>query len=523
MPSPSTPLQNRRRPAAIAIGPQTSTRSISVVPATDAVFALSGDVTLSAGDLEIGAVELKNATTDDRAKIAVPATIAAGDIVVGVHDPALNVAQWLGSTAPSVGQKAKTASLPVTLASDEDAVSVDGQGTAGTPVGGVVSVQGVAGGQPIPVSGIASNPSVGTDNAAKPSSDTLIGGSDGTNLQAARVKDLDTGVGDDYNLGVSLRLPALGGSVAGGTVTDPLRTDPTGTTAQPITATSLPLPTGAATSANQTTLGNQTTKINDGTTTAVVKAASTAAVATDPALVVAVSPNNTVLISAASLPLPAGAATEVTLAAIKNTDGVKKITDALPTGDNRIGRIKITDDTNVMGVDAQNHAYVAGKSAVGVAPGSNPVSVSGVDGGGLKRVILTDTAGRVQENVSQWLGSTAPSVGQKTAANSLPVVLASDQNQVVNAATVTSVAGSASSVTLLAANTGRISASISNDSTAILYAKFGATASTSSFTVRIPANVYYEVPVGRDGKVYNGRIDGIWSVALGNARITEVA
>jgi hypothetical protein len=57
------------------------------------------------------------------------------------------------------------------------------------------------------------------------------------------------------------------------------------------------LPTGAATSANQTTLGSQTTKLNDGTNTAAVKAASTAAVAADPALVVAISPNNTVAVS----------------------------------------------------------------------------------------------------------------------------------------------------------------------------------------------------------------------------------
>jgi hypothetical protein len=53
-----------------------------------------------------------------------------------------------------------------------------------------------------------------------------------------------------------------------------------------------------ATSANQTTLGSQTTKVNDGTNTAAVKAASTAAAATDPALVVAVSPNNTVATTA---------------------------------------------------------------------------------------------------------------------------------------------------------------------------------------------------------------------------------
>ena len=58
------------------------------------------------------------------------------------------------------------------------------------------------------------------------------------------------------------------------------------------------LPTGAATSANQTTLGNQTSKINDGTNTAAVKAASTAAATTDPALVVAISPNNTIGVAA---------------------------------------------------------------------------------------------------------------------------------------------------------------------------------------------------------------------------------
>ena len=32
---------------------------------------------------------------------------------------------------------------------------------------------------------------------------------------------------------------------------------------------------------------------------------------------------------------------------IKDTDGIKKITDALPVVDNRIGRIKITDDKPV--------------------------------------------------------------------------------------------------------------------------------------------------------------------------------
>lgn len=46
-----------------------------------------------------------------------------------------------------------------------------------------------------------------------------------------------------------------------------------------------------ATASNQTTLGNQTTKVNDGTNTMAVKAASTAPLATDPSAVVVVSPN----------------------------------------------------------------------------------------------------------------------------------------------------------------------------------------------------------------------------------------
>jgi hypothetical protein len=79
------------------------------------------------------------------------------------------------------------------------------------------------------------------------------------------------------------------------------------------------LPTGAATSANQTTLGSQTTKLNDGTNTAAVKASSIAAGPTDPALVVAISPNNSVAVSqsgtwninnvSGTVSLPVGAAT----------------------------------------------------------------------------------------------------------------------------------------------------------------------------------------------------------------------
>lgn len=84
-------------------------------------------------------------------------------------------------------------------------------------------------------------------------------------------------------------------------------------------------------------------------------------------------------------------------------------------------------------------------------------------------------------------------------------------------ATVASVASSATNVTLFAAAVGVSGRTIYNDSTAVLYVKFGATASTGSYTVQIAANGYYEFPAA----VYAGQVDGIWASANGNARVTS--
>jgi len=83
--------------------------------------------------------------------------------------------------------------------------------------------------------------------------------------------------------------------------------------------------------------------------------------------------------------------------------------------------------------------------------------------------------------------------------------------------TLTNVASSASSVTLLAANANRLGATIFNDSTQPLYVKFGTTASVTSFTLIMIAGAYWETPFR-----YTGRLDGIWAAANGNARVTEV-
>ena len=83
--------------------------------------------------------------------------------------------------------------------------------------------------------------------------------------------------------------------------------------------------------------------------------------------------------------------------------------------------------------------------------------------------------------------------------------------------TLANVASSATSVTILAANSARVASTVYNDSTQVLYLKFGATASVTSFTVPLAAATYYEVPGG-----YTGIIDGIWASANGNARVTEL-
>lgn len=83
--------------------------------------------------------------------------------------------------------------------------------------------------------------------------------------------------------------------------------------------------------------------------------------------------------------------------------------------------------------------------------------------------------------------------------------------------TLTNVSGSASSVTLLASNASRRQAVIVNDSSAVLYIKFGTTASTTSYTYRLDPYDTLEV------ENYTGRIDGIWASAAGYARVTEVS
>lgn len=85
-------------------------------------------------------------------------------------------------------------------------------------------------------------------------------------------------------------------------------------------------------------------------------------------------------------------------------------------------------------------------------------------------------------------------------------------------ATITSVAGSISSVTLVSANPGRKRLVIGNASTAILYVRLGggtATA-TTGHSIQIPSLGNYSL------EGFTGAITGIWAAANGSAQITEL-
>lgn len=85
--------------------------------------------------------------------------------------------------------------------------------------------------------------------------------------------------------------------------------------------------------------------------------------------------------------------------------------------------------------------------------------------------------------------------------------------------TMTSVAITTSSVSLLAANAARKGWSVMNDSTKTIYIAMGATATTSAYTVRIASNAYYE-SLGE--RVYVGAISVIGATGVtGNAAVTE--
>lgn len=140
-------------------------------------------------------------------------------------------------------------------------------------------------------------------------------------------------------------------------------------------------------------------------------------------------------------------------------------------------------------------------------------------GGGGGAAAATSSSGGGSIDISTLSTAAKQDTGNTSLASIVTALAGTLTTKEIRSATPTqsSVAGNASNVTLLASNASRLGATIFNDSTAFLYVKLGATSSTTSFSIKLSQDDYYEIPFG-----YTGIIDGIWASATGNARITEI-
>jgi len=89
---------------------------------------------------------------------------------------------------------------------------------------------------------------------------------------------------------------------------------------------------------------------------------------------------------------------------------------------------------------------------------------------------------------------------------------------VLTVPTTTSVASSATSVTILAANTSRKGFSISNISTAKLYLSFSTPATTANCFIEVPAGAFLLLD---QQLIVGSAIYGIWASANGAAQVTQ--
>lgn len=230
--------------------------------------------------------------------------------------------------------------------------------------------------------GAGSGGTASTYGAAFPATGTAIGFSDGTNMQGGRVVDGDSGAGTVYVQGVNLLKRASGGPVEAGTSTDPLRVDPTGTTTQPISAVSLPLPTGASTLAEQQTQTTALQLLDDAvaTTAAAIPGKGLAISGTDGTNARVLKTDTGGELQVDVLTLPANASVNVaqmngvapTMGNGASGTGVQRVTIADDSTGQIIARGNVAHD----GVDSGNPVKVGAKA---IAHGTNPTAVAAAD------------------------------------------------------------------------------------------------------------------------------------------------
>lgn len=278
------------------------------------------------------------------------------------------------------------------------------------------------------------------------------------------------------------------------TLNGALRVDGSGVT-QPISATALPLPTGASTSANQTTSNTLLTTISGQlpTTLGAKTSANSLSVvlASDQATItvtgnVGVAQGST---TAAEIgPLVQGAATSASPSYTAATTNPLSLTLA--------GALRVDGSAVTQPISAATLPLPAG-AATSALQATGNTSLASID-------------------------SKTPALGQAVMAASVPVVISSNQTaipvqvNVSSTGTLSSVNNAITTFVVLASNANRKGFIVYNDSLAIVFLAFAATASTTAFSTKIQPGAEYE-----PGEDYTGVISGIASAAVGACRVTE--
>lgn len=199
--------------------------------------------------------------------------------------------------------------------------------------------------------------------------------------------------------------------------------------------TSSALPTGAATAALQTTGNSSLSSIDAGIPNA-LGAATTAN-----SMPVNIASDQTVPVSAASLPLPSGAATAANqsteITSLQLIDDIPHAQNAaLVKGVPMMGQLDDTsttaateDNVATVRITAQRAAHVNLRNNAGTEIGTSTTPVRVDPTGTTTQPVITTNASVIKAQLQDNAG-TAVTLGQKTMASSLPVVIASDQTAI---------------------------------------------------------------------------------------------
>lgn len=429
-------------------------------------------------------------------------------------------------------------------------------GTAGTPSSDVITVQGKASMTPLLTDASATTQPVSAASLPLPTGAATGAKQDTGNTSLASIDGKVTTVDTDNVTivdmpAVSVDTTGLATSAkqdTGNTSLGSIDTKITAVDTGNVTVSASALPTGASTAAKQdtgnTTLSAIDTKlggtltVDTGLTTQTDALTDTELRASDVKVSldgesVAVTGTfwqATQPVSAASLPLPSGAATAAKQPALgtagtASTDvlSVQGITSMTPLKVDGSGVTQPVSGTVTANLSATDNAVLdsidsAVNGTLAVDASGTTVPVSGTFWQAtqpISHAALDDLADGTVELTAFQGGAWTVDISGSNVSNTGTFAV---QNTETRPATPTlaNVTMTGSSVTLQASNTARRNLMIFNDSGVTVYVKLGSAASSSSFTVKMADQGYYELPT----PVYTGIVTALG--ASGSVRVTEV-